>query len=196
MEQRKKIQFGSAVVLGFALILLILLRDSPFLSGTGTVTADSTVAQPPVMDVPSKTNVAPAFTQQVEQLKRSAEAQPKNAEHMIALARLLMDGHQNAEATVWFERALHLQPKNDSLLLDLAVCYFNQGNFIKAMDRTEQILAFDRHHARALYNKGSILATQKKNQQAVAVWKLLIKHHPESEEAVTVRKYIAQLEKE
>jgi hypothetical protein len=47
-----------------------------------------------------------------------------------------------------------------------------------------------------LFNKGAILASEQKKSEAIAVWKRLIRHAPNSEEAVTAKGFIAQLEKQ
>ena len=147
--QRSVYQWAIAILLVGGAAAILLLRNTPEIS---VVPAErSTASTPPVTEVPSKTNVTPSFTQRVGELKASIEKNPSNAAHIITLAQLLMDGHQNAEAISYFERAAVLQPKNDSLLLDLAVCYFNEKQYDKAMQATERILMMKKDHPRALY---------------------------------------------
>ncbi len=172
---------------------VILLRNTP--RYVQTPPRELLTEKPPVLEVPSKSNVSSSFTVRVEQLKKSVNANPANASHLIALAQLLMDGHSNKEAITYFERAAVLQPMNDSLLLDLSVCYFNEHLYDKALRITEKILAKNKYHVRALYNKGSILATINRTTEAVTVWKTLIRHHPQSEEARTAAGNISLLEK-
>lgn len=194
MKNNRTIQIAFTLFIGTGILLILMFRNSPKV--TEAVPSEKTLQKPPVMDVPSKTNVVSGFTEQVEELKRSAAKQPKNAAHLIALAQLLMDGHQNKEAIVYFEKAALLQPKNDSLLLDLSVCYFNEKEYAAALKITERILSRGKDVSRALYNKGAILATQGKKTEALSVWKDLLKRAPNSEEAKTVRGHMSLLEKQ
>lgn len=185
-------QWGTAVLLIGAVISVLLLRNTPEFSSTQKEPEMSTT--PPVMEVPSKTNVTPSFTQQVSELKASIEKNPSNAAHIITLAQLLMDGHQNKEAIAYFEKAALIQPSNDSILLDLAVCYFNEKQYDRSMQATERILRMKKDHPRALYNKGAILATLEKKEEAAAVWKRLVQVAPNSEEAHSVAGHLPALE--
>jgi cytochrome c-type biogenesis protein CcmH/NrfG len=185
-------QWGTAVLLIGAVISVLLLRNTPEFSSTQKEPEMSTT--PPVMEVPSKTNVTPSFTQQVSELKASIEKNPSNAAHIITLAQLLMDGHQNKEAIAYFEKAALIQPSNDSILLDLAVCYFNEKQYDRSMQATERILRMMKDHPRALYNKGAILATLEKKEEAAAVWKRLVQVAPNSEEAHSVVGHLPALE--
>lgn len=137
--------------------------------------------------IPTKENVVPVYQEKVKQLTKSVENNPTNAAHMAALARLLMDGHQNGEAIRYFERALLIQPNNDSLLFDLSVCYFNEKQYTKAMAVTERILRVNKNDPKALYNKAMILATEGNTVEAERVLRHLISIAPQSEEAIQAK---------
>lgn len=193
MKNRTKIiQFVLAAIVVVAVALIIVVRNSvslPESLGEHPQTGPSEK-----FALPSRTNVNKSFAERVAALKKSVNENPENADHLIALAQLLMDGHQNNDAIVYFEKAALLRPKDDSLLLDLSVCYFNAKEYDKALATSENILSANPSHSRALYNKGSILATLQRKKEAVAVWKDLIRRAPGSEEAKTVRGYISQME--
>lgn len=177
-------------------IALIILLRNPERSAP-VVPAENKAAEQPRLqssEPPAKMNVTVAYTQKRDQLIRSLEAQPSNIVYLTALARLLMDGHRYGEAIRYFERGIALQPANDSLLLDISVCYFNERRFDKAMAATEMVLSRTPNHVRALYNKGAILATVMNTAEALRTWKQLIAAHPESEEAQQARGHVAQLE--
>ncbi|MEW6060800.1 MAG: tetratricopeptide repeat protein, partial [Bacteroidota bacterium] len=89
-----------------------------------------------------------------------------------------------------------LQPHNDSLLLDLSVCYFQLHWYEKAMQTTEQILRRHPQHPRALLNKGVLFAVQNKPNEATITWNRLINHSPGTEEAEQARQYLAQLKRQ
>ena len=145
---------------------------------------------------PSKTNVAPVYQEKVNQLKLSVEKNPSNSAHSASLARLLMDGHQNSEAIKYFEQALTLQPKSDSLLFDLSVCYFNEKQYDKAMEITERILRFRKNHPKGLYNKAMILATEGKTSEAEKILRHLIAVAPQSDEAIQAKAHFLDSRKQ
>ena len=146
------------------------------------------------VDPPSKENASPSLIGHIEQLKKKVAANPGDAASVKALAQLLMDSHKTSEAILYFNRGLELQPNNDSLLLDLSVCYFTEKRYDKAMDATERILKRDKNHRRALLNKGVILAVQKKNEPAGKIFRRVIAMAPQSEEAKQAASYLAEVE--
>lgn len=182
-----------AAIAAAGFIFLILSRNTPRKYEYPEQTAPS--KQSSEFTAPSKTNVTPSYSERVEMLKKSVAENPSNAPHIIALAQLLMDGHQNREAIQYFEKGAKLQPRNDSLLLDLSVCYFNERQYASALKTTEKILSLNPGHPRALYNKGAIYAAMNRNDDAIAVWKELLRKAPQSDEAKSVRGHISMLEK-
>lgn len=157
------------------------------LSETGSSGGFQTNAQP------SKNNVTPTYNEQVDQLKHSVEKNPKNVGHLKALGRLLMDGHQPKEAIKYFERAATLQPKDDSLLFDMTMCYFNERQYDKALATTNKVLSYSPKHSQALYNKGVILAATGKTEEAEKTWKRLVAVAPLSDEAKMAKNHLSQL---
>lgn len=145
------------------------------------------------LTAPSKENVSPSFREHIELLKKKVTAHPHDVQTLKTLAQWLMDAHKTEEAVVYFEQGVKLQPKNDSLLLDLSVCYFQLHQYDKAMQATDRILQFHKNHPRALLNKGVIYAAQNKPSDAAGIWKKLAQRFPESEEAQQAQQYLAQL---
>ncbi|MFA6541087.1 MAG: tetratricopeptide repeat protein [Bacteroidota bacterium] len=182
-----------AAIAAAGFIFLILSRNTPRKYEYPEQTAPS--KQSSEFTAPSKTNVTPSYSERVEMLKKSVAENPSNASHLIALAQLLMDGHQNKEAIRYFEKGVKLQPTNDSLLLDLSVCYFNEHDYANALKITDKILSFSPGHPRGLYNKGAIYAAMNRNDEAIAVWNILLRTAPQSDEAKSVRGHISMLEK-
>jgi cytochrome c-type biogenesis protein CcmH/NrfG len=142
---------------------------------------------------PTKDNVSSSYTEAVAELKHSIEKNPKNAGHLKALARLLMDGHQMKEAIPYLVQAAAREPKNDSLLFDLTACYFSANMNDAALATTEKILVLKHRIPEALYNKGIILAAQRRTKEAENVWNHLMTIAPGSTEAKKARAHFAQL---
>ncbi|MDD8017470.1 MAG: tetratricopeptide repeat protein [Bacteroidota bacterium] len=194
MKLNKNIKLVLTGLGALAVIVLILSRNLPTMEKSVETPANQSMAKE--FTTPTKENVTPSFNDHIEMLKKSVKANPSNAFHLVTLAQLLMDGHQTAEAITYFEQARKIQPKNDSLLLDLSVCYFSEKNYAKALEITEKILLIHPDHSRALYNKGAIFATQGKKHEAAVVWRRLMKVAPQSEEAKKVKDFLAQLEQQ
>lgn len=181
--------------------ILIVIVASVLLLRTGPKKVEQTVregkneaSEMPL--APSKENVTQSFTDHVELLKKKLEENPNDVQTIKMLAQWLMDSHKTEEAITYFERGIRLQPKNDSLLLDLSVCYYQLQQFDKAMTTTEKILQFYPRHPRAMLNKGAIFAARGKEKEAAAIWEQLIQRSPETEEAGQARKFLAQLRKQ
>lgn len=180
-----KKNIGYSIVLGlvfFVGVAFILLRNRHQAEPVHSAPLQEQIDKFPDTS-PSKTNVAPVYQEKVNQLKASVEKNPSNIAHIASLARLFMDGHQNSEAIKYFEKALSLQPKNDSLLFDLSVCYFNEKQYDKAMEITERVLRFKKDHPKGLYNKAMILATEGKTVEAEKILNHLVTVAPQSDEA-------------
>lgn len=178
------------LVLVLGSVAILLVRNRPV--GMQNIPKESdNIKSPPAVRTPSKENVTPDLQKHIEQLRLAIAKEPSNIVHSKALAILMMDGHNNKEAIKYFEQALRLQPYNNSLLLDLSVCYFNEKNYERSMTVTNKLLSVNKNHPRALYNKGVILAVQGKSAESVKVWKLLLSVAPESEEADQVRSEMA-----
>ncbi len=171
-----------AVVAALVVYTLFFWRKQPTEVNEPAVTHDR-VPPHPSSETPSKNNVNETYVQRVEELKKSVEKNPSNADHLSMLAALLMDGHQASDAIPYFERAARLQPKNDSLLLDLSVCYSMVKKYDAALEITDRLLHNNSKNLTALYNKGALYATLGKKEDASRWWKKILALAPASEEA-------------
>lgn len=127
------------------------------------------------------------YGRRVESMRRSVAEDSMNAPHIIALARMYMDGHRNADAVRYFHMALRREPGNEEVLLDLAVCYVGMSEYGKALVVTDELLKRRPDHPKGLYNRGAILASTGRPDEAVAVWKKVIRLSPGSEAAASAR---------
>ena len=171
-----------------AVAILIIVSNSFFRNHSSDVGSSALVSKEfssrsTSTDIPSKRNVNEAFALQVERLRLAVEKPPDNVFHLTMLARLLMDGHKAGDAIPYFEQAVRVQPKNDSLLLDLSVCYSIAKNYAAALSTTDRLLQHNAANLTALYNKGALLATLGKTADAGRVWKKILTIAPESNEA-------------
>lgn len=184
-----KKNIGYTILLGAVFcagVIFILLRNRHSVETTQPA-EQSDKTSFPTETAPSKQNVVPVYQEKVDQLKASVEKNPKNVPHITALARLLMDGHQTSEAIRYFEKAIALQPKNDSLLFDLSVCFYTEKKYDNALEITERILRLKKDNPKALYNKAMLYATKGNTPEAEKILKYLIIVAPGSTEAVQAK---------
>lgn len=170
---------------------LLFFRSGP--RKVGPVVSSNELHDPELRTAPSRENVSKSFIDHIELLKKNVASNPNDVRSLTTLAQWLMDAHRTEEAITYFERGLQLQPKNDSLLLDLSVCYFQIHQYDKAMNATDRILQFRPDHPRAMLNKGAIYAAQNSPDAAAATWNRLIRRSPDTEEAALAKRYLAQL---
>lgn len=184
---KKNIGFTIIIIIVFcAGVAFILLRNRHAVE-MSPLPVQSLTMDVPKENAPTKANVVPVYQEKVDQLKASIKKNPSNTAHIASLARLLMDGHQTSDAIRYFEQAIILQPKNDSLLFDLSVCYYNEKKYDKAMETTEKILRIKKDNPKALYNKAMLLATKGNTGEAEKLLKHLIDIAPTSDEAVQAK---------
>lgn len=179
------------VLIVVSIVAVLFFRSGP--RKLESVVTSNERLTPELNTAPSKENVAKSFTDHVEILKKKVASDPSDIRTLTTLAQWLMDAHKTEEAISYFERGVTLQPKNDSLLLDLSVCYYQVHRYDKAMETTDRILRFLPDHPRALLNKGAIYAAQNKPNDAAAMWYRLIQRSPTTEEAGQAKQYLAQL---
>ncbi|MEW5798932.1 MAG: tetratricopeptide repeat protein [Bacteroidota bacterium] len=182
------------VLIVVSIVVVLFFRSGP--RKVETVASSDAIQNPEISIAPSKENVTKSFTDHVEMLKKKIARNPNDIQTLKTLAQWLMDAHKTEEAIGYFERGVKLQPGNDSLLLDLSVCYFQIRQYDMAMKTTDRILRLYPDHPRALLNKGAIYASQNKPDTAAAIWNRLIQRSPETEEAEQAKHYLAQLRRQ
>ncbi|HLP16630.1 MAG TPA: tetratricopeptide repeat protein [Bacteroidota bacterium] len=179
----KKPVVASLIVFSIVAIVIVAIVSAPKQRTPDPAPPAAMHGNNPTAGTPSKDNVDQMFVKHTEELKRAVEKNPGNTSHLRMLATLLMDGHKAAEAIPYFERAIRLDPKNDSLLLDLSVCYAETKKYDAAMQTTDRVLGHNAKNLTALYNKGALYATLGKTRDAARIWKQLRSLAPESKEA-------------
>lgn len=182
------------VLIVVSIVVVLFFRSGP--RKVETVALSDGIQNPEISIAPSKENVTKSFTDHVEMLKKKIARNPNDIQTLKTLAQWLMDAHKTEEAIGYFERGVKLQPRNDSLLLDLSVCYFRLHRYEKSLSTTDRILQLYPDHLRALLNKGAIFAAMNKKNEAIAAWNRLLKRSPRSEEARQAEEYLVQLRKQ
>ncbi|MEW6325502.1 MAG: tetratricopeptide repeat protein [Nitrospirota bacterium] len=126
--------------------------------------------------------------------KKRVEADPADA---VALTQL---GHANymiqrvPTANEYYGRAVRADGKLVEARLGLSNTYAMMGQLDDAMRELDQLLALDRTHPEALYNRGLLLWYGKQDREgARRAWEQLVSSHPTSELARYASAQLAQL---
>lgn len=113
-------------------------------------------------------------------LLEKAKTDSGNAELLVQIATIYRSAHQFKEAVAYYDKSLHINPKNVAIRTEMATCLYYDGNVDGALAQLEQSLKDDPKNANALFNLGVIRLDGKKDKQgAVAAWQQLLKANPE-----------------
>jgi cytochrome c-type biogenesis protein CcmH/NrfG len=89
----------------------------------------------PAMQAPSMSPNAAAAVEQIENLQRVVDANPKDAENTLRLANMLHDVRMFPRAAAMYARYLELVPSNPDARVDLGTTYFE----LSMTDTTRQV---------------------------------------------------------
>ncbi len=166
--------FSVLIMVGFA--LWKTTRQHNETDTTGSMTAETqamATSMSPADTIPDADNVSSQYHAQVEGLEKRLKSVPNDTTHLIRLARLYQDGHQEDKAIPHYQHYLKLHPKNHQAWLDLATCYGKQNNWQNALSVTEGLLKAYPDDAFGRYNLGAIHANMGQFQAAKKIWEQL-----------------------
>ncbi len=127
----------------------------------------------------------------LEQMSRS---DPQNAEIKAQLGNAYYDVGQYQKAADAYEESLKLKPQNAGVETDLATCYHELGQDDRALAIFDKVLQYKPNHPQALFNKGIVLQSGKKDLKgALAAWELLLKTNPDFPQRAELEQRINQL---
>ena len=95
----------------------------------------------------------------LDDLRRSAAADPDNPEAQAALANYLANTGSFEEAIPYYEQAIKLAPENWVIRLDFAQSLMSNGKLPDALFQIDKILELDPNNAQAWYYRGQWLET-------------------------------------
>lgn len=187
-----------SIALGLAGILFGLL--------VGWVIGSQTVRPSPAAAAPQASAPAPAQGQggaparqqpppldeaRVSELRKQAEANPRDAEVRAQLGNLYFDAERYADAIAWYEASLEIEPKNPDVSTDLGVSYYYTNQPDRALQQFERSLQIDPTHTKTMLNVGVVRAFGKQDLAgATAVWQQVLDIAPDSPEGRAARQMI------
>ena len=118
-------------------------------------------------------------TERLAALEKMSAQDPQNPDHQTQVANLYYDLGQYEKAAEFYERSLKLRPKDPNAETDLAVCLHYIGQSDKALETLDAVLGYSPGFAQAMFNKGVILASAKKDKKgAINIWEELLRSNP------------------
>lgn len=185
---------------------------APSDAGTSAQAPMQTAANiPPSAAVASVPSSPPATRQMpsLDDMKKMAEAKaqplltklkkdPRNATVLIQVGNIYESTHQFKDAAGYYDKALHVTPKNIALRTEMASCLYYSGDVDGAIGQLEQSLKYNPKDANSLFNLGMIKLQGKQDSEgALAAWRELLQSNPDldANHKTTVEKLIADVEK-
>ncbi|MBI4930335.1 MAG: tetratricopeptide repeat protein [Bacteroidetes bacterium] len=118
---------------------------------------------------------------------KANELSPFNIDFMNKLAGNLASRNKPDEAKNIYEKIISEDSKYAPAYCNLGYIYFLKQDFVSAEKNYNQSLALDPDYEQALINKAGLLLYEKKNSEALAVAKRILKKNPENEQALAIQ---------
>jgi cytochrome c-type biogenesis protein CcmH/NrfG len=134
---------------------------------------------------------------QTSALLEKLKSDPNNASLLIQVATIYKASHQCEEASVFYNRALKLDPKNLPARAELSSCLYSTGDVDGAIAQLNQSLKYNPTDPTSLFNLG-VIKWKGKNDTAGAItaWQELLKTNPNLDRKPIVEHMIAEVQAE
>lgn len=96
---------------------------------------------------------------QVAELEQMLANDPANARIMVALGNLHFDASQWPNAVTWYERSLAIAPNDPDVMTDLAAAHNALGQYERAIELLDRVIAGHPRQWQAWYNKAVVLSS-------------------------------------
>ena len=156
-------------------------------------TPAATTSAPPAAAQQAQT--APPFDQsRATALEATIAKNASDVESRVQLGDLYFDAERFADATLWYEDALKIDPKHVNARTDLGIGYYYMNQPDRALQQFERSLSIDPKHTKTLLNIGIVRAFGKQDLEGAAkVWQEVIDLAPSSPEAGMARQALQGL---
>jgi len=130
-------------------------------------------------------------------LLEKLKSDPNNSDLLIQAGNLYKATHQFKEAAGYYDKALHVDPKNVAIRTEMASCLYYNGDVDGAIRHLQQALQYDPKDVNSLFNLGMIKWQGKQDSKgALAAWQQLLKSNPQlsADRKATVQKLMADVQ--
>jgi cytochrome c-type biogenesis protein CcmH/NrfG len=119
------------------------------------------------------------YAQREKLLEAEVMKNQGNTAAWIQLGHVYFDTDQYQKASVAYEKALKIDPRNADVLTDLGIMYRRSGQPQKAIKSFDRALAINPKHETAMFNKGIVLMHDLNDQSgAIHAWEELLEINP------------------
>lgn len=145
--------------------------------------ASAMSARPPAAataPLPSLDEMKRMADKQAAPLLARLKSNPNDSALLIEVAGIYHSTHQFKEAASYYDKAVHVDPKNIALRTKLASSLYRGGDVDGAIAQLDQALVYDPKDANSLFNLGMIrLQGKGDGKGALAAWRKLLKSNPQ-----------------
>ncbi len=151
LDNKKILIISSAIVVVF---IFALVASGVFDSGV-----QENVSQ--MSNQSSNSSVNLANLEEITQLENKVSADPDDLESTLHLAHLQQDAGLSEKAIINYKKYLTKFPKNADARVDMAICFYNLGDYTTAISEMETAIKYQPKHQIAYLNLGIVnLAAQ------------------------------------
>ena len=130
----------------------------------------------------------------IQQLRRQVEANPDDADAVLALANMNYDIQNWQRARELYEHYLELRPSDANVMTDLGIVYRNLGDATRALELFRRAKATDVAHWQSRFNEAIVLALDLRQfDQAETVLAELDRLQPGNPDVVRLKAEIARV---
>jgi tetratricopeptide (TPR) repeat protein len=134
------------------------------------------------------------MSKELAELEQLSAKDPGNANYRTQIGNIYYDMDQYDKAEVYYTQSLGLKPRDPNVETDLAVCYHYLGQDDRSLETLEKVLQYSPDFAQAMFNKGIVLISGKKDVQGgIAVWEKLLRVHSDFPRKTEIQQSIDQL---
>lgn len=131
--------------------------------------------------------------QEILQLINRLNNDPQDITAAIALGNLYYDANEPAQAILYYNVALQLDPNLAGVRTDMGTMYWKNGNVALAEQAFRQVIEQFPGFGNAYLNLGLLLVDAKGNTKAGhAMWQELVDNYPEEPAAEKAKQFLAQ----
>jgi cytochrome c-type biogenesis protein CcmH/NrfG len=185
-----------SLVVGLAIGYLFRGSQSPAPPPVAAVSQPSPAPGAMGGQMPSLDQMKQMADNKAAPLLEKVKSDPTNTSLLTKVGDLYQAAHQFKEAASYYDKALHIDPKNVAIRTQMASCLFYDGDVDGAISQLQQSLSYDPKDANSLFNLGMIkLQAKKDTKGAVAAWTLLLNSNPQlsPDRKAKVQKLIADV---
>ncbi|MGE5352940.1 MAG: tetratricopeptide repeat protein [Acidobacteriota bacterium] len=143
---------------------------------------------------PSSADLSEDIKQKMATLKSNYEKNPEDTLRAREYAEFMAAAHKPEVAIPIYENILKKGPKRTDIRFSLGLVYYNRGDYNKAEELVNSVLAYDKNNVQAKYNLGAIASSRGDFAKAKSIWQDIVKNYPNTEFSAMAQEAIQMTE--